>query len=189
MDEISRSLGATQREASRAASRALNRTASRVRTYASRAIRDAGYGLKVSDVKRQLKITKAAPAVLAASVTATGKSIPLIQYSARQTTSGVSVNVLHGRKTIPHAFIQTMHSGHRGVFIRREARTGAVKGLHRQRTGQSTKHGLPIDELYGPGVPAAFANEIVQHTLVEQAEQYFPVAMRSALEFQLSKRT
>ena len=187
MESIRNQLGATQKEASKAASRALNRTASRVRTYAARGIRDAGYKLKAGDIKRQLKITRASPTILAATVTATGKSIPLIQYQAHQTKSGVSVNVLHGRKTIAHAFIASMPSGHKGVFIRREVRTGNVKGLGRKHT-HSTKHGLPIDELLGPGVPAAFANTVVQSALVENVTQYFPVEMARQLAHVLDVR-
>lgn len=182
MADIRGQLGASAKDASKAASRALNRTAARVRTYAARGIRDQGYNLKVGVIKQSLHVTKASPSVLAATVTATGKSIPLIQYAARQTSDGVSVNVKNGRKVIRHAFIQTMHSGHRGVFIRRDASSGAHKGLARHRTGRQTKHGLPIDELYGPGIPAAFANETVQHQLVQQTEQYFPVEMRRQLE-------
>lgn len=183
-------LQATQKEASKAASRALNRTATRVRTYSSRAIRAAGYNLKAGVIKRNLKITKASPGILAATVTAVGKSIPLIDYSARQTKTGVSVNVLHGRKTVRHAFIATMPSGHKGVFIRRDARTGGVKGLHRAKGARTSgKHGLPIDQLFGPGIPAAFVNPAVEKAMTEQATTYFPVEMLRQLGFVLSKRT
>ncbi len=187
MAEIRQQLGATAKEASKAASRALNRTAARVRTYGARAIRDAGYGIKVSDIKRQIKVIKASPSILAATVVASGRSIPLIQYAARQTSDGVSVNVKNGRRTVRHAFLQTMHSGHRGVFIRRDAHT-TTKGVSRRRIGQRTRHGLPIDELYGPGIPAAFANEAVQHQLVEQTTTFFPIEMRRQLQHVLDTR-
>jgi hypothetical protein len=183
MDEIRAQLGATQKEAAKAGSRALNRTASRVRTYAARAIKAAGYNLKISDIKRSIRIVKASPSVLSASAVASGHSIPLIQYGARQTSTGVSVNVKSGRRVIPHSFIQTMKSSHRGVFIRREVHSvGAAKGLERRRTGHTTRHGLPIDELLGPSIPAAFSNAVVQHALIENVEQYFPVEMRRQLE-------
>jgi len=184
LESIRNQLGATQREASKAASRALNRTASRVRTYAARGIRDAGYNLKVGDIKKQIRVVKASPVVLAASVIASGRSIPLINYSARQTSDGVSVNVRDGRKVIKHAFLQTMHSGHRGVFIRREVRgaTQHIKGTTRSHTGRTTKHGLPIDELFGPSIPAAFSNAVVQQQLIEQTTTYFPTEMRRQLQ-------
>jgi len=190
MESIRNQLGATQKEASKAASRALNRTASKVRTVSARAIRDAGYQLKVGDIKRNIRIVKASPTILAATVIASGRSIPLIKYSARQTREGVTVNVQHGRRLIRHAFIQVMKSGHRGVFIRREVRGGTqhVKGITRGHSGRNTRHGLPIDELYGPSIPAAFSNAIVQKQLVEQTEQYFPIEMTRQLEHVLDTR-
>lgn len=51
-------------------------------------------------------------------LTIDGKAQPIINFGARQVASGVSVNVKGSRKIIKHAFISTMKSGHRGVFLR-----------------------------------------------------------------------
>ena len=75
-----------------------------------------------------------------------GKGIPLIGFgSPRQTRRGVSVTVRKGRREkIPHAFIQTMRSGHRGVFMRY-----STKKMKR-------KDKAAIRQLRGPTVTGVF---------------------------------
>jgi hypothetical protein len=61
-----------------------------------------------------------------------GKRVPLTAYPHRQGKRGVSVEVNRGKRTmIASAFVATMKSGHKGVFVR------------------STKARLPIRELFG----------------------------------------
>jgi hypothetical protein len=61
-----------------------------------------------------------------------GTPVPLTAYPHRQTKKGVSVEVNKGKRTlIKSAFIATMTSGHRGIFLRRGAKR------------------LPIDERFG----------------------------------------
>lgn len=193
VDALSARLGATAKESRKAAAAALNRTAGRVRTYSARGIRDAGYNIKIGEIKRSMRIGRASQFALAATVTASGRPIPLIKYGARQTGSGVTVNVMRGRRTIRHAFVARMPSGHEGVFIQRKwLRGSGVGGGVRSRTrsagGLGRKHGLPINELYGPGIPQAFANKLVRKVMVEQTNEYFPLEMARQLGFQISKR-
>ncbi len=62
---------------------------------------------------------------------AKAKPLPLIAFGARQTTSGVSVEVTKGKRaTVAHAFLATMASGHKGVFMRRGPKRIATKGGH-----------------------------------------------------------
>jgi hypothetical protein len=131
-------------------------------------MRDAGYNLKVSDIKRSLTINRASSGNLNAKVIESGRPIPLIKYDARQVSSGVSIDVLNGRKDIANAFIATMPSGHKGVFIR-------VGKTHEKVTKRArvTWNGLSIKELFGPSVPNGLANEAVQGALQELLEQKF----------------
>ncbi|WP_080436323.1 hypothetical protein [Burkholderia ubonensis] len=115
-----------------------------MRTGASREIRAAGYNLKAGTIRKTLSATRATPARLIAALTATGRPIPLINYGARQTTKGVTVRVKNGSKTLRHAFIATMASGHIGVFER--VGTGHKRVT---RNGRAYWSGLPIRELYG----------------------------------------
>lgn len=149
--------------------RTLNKVVDRVATAAAREMKSAGYNLKISDIKKGLTKQKATANNLTARVVASGKPIPLIRYSARQTNKGVTVNVLNGRKLIAHAFIATMPSGHTGVFIRQGT------GRHKRVTkGSKTSwHALPIKELFGPGVPDGLANRSVQEALQRVVETSF----------------
>ena len=150
--------------------RALNKTADQVKVQASREVRDAGYALKMADIKGALRVRRANQGNLRASVIASGRPIPLIKYGARQTAKGVTVNVKSGRKLIPGAFIATMPSGHRGVFVREPG------GKHKKvsKAGKVAWHQLPIRELYGPSIPDGLANKAVQQSLQRFIADRFP---------------
>ncbi len=173
-------LNATKDGTRKAIARALNKTATTARVEAARNIRDAGYGLKVGKIKDALSIRRATGEELTAVLRSTGQPIPLINYGARQTAKGVSVNVKNGRKVIPHAFVATMRSGHTGVFIR----TGKphLKQSRNAKAGKRTDN-LPIDELFGPSIPSAFANDVVQDAVADAIEERFPVVLRQELKY------
>lgn len=153
-----------------AAVRALNKMADQVKVQASRAVREAGYGLKAADIKKGLRVRRASQGSKRASVVANGRPIALINYSARQTSKGVTVAVQKGRKLIPGAFIATMPSGHQGVFVRQPG------GKHRKVStkGKASWHQLPIRELFGPSVPDGLANKAVQDALLQLITERFP---------------
>jgi hypothetical protein len=157
--------------------RALNKTADQVKVQASREIRAAGYGLPAAKIKKAIAIDRAGASTLVATVRATGRPIGLINYGARQTKAGVSVQVKNGRRIINGAFIATMPSGHKGVFYRKGAKHKKVG------TGRSAWHGLPIDELFGPAIPSAFMNQVVQDALVAAVHDKFPDIFRRELTF------
>ncbi|HUX15572.1 MAG TPA: hypothetical protein VMW52_03815, partial [Phycisphaerae bacterium] len=89
-----------------------------------------------------------------------GRRIPILQFNARQTRKGVTYALRRhgGRTLIPHAFLATMPTGHRGVFARTEPKFGYQPGglmlVGGRRASGVRKHGLPIVEQYGPSVPA-----------------------------------
>jgi hypothetical protein len=138
-------------------------------------VRAAGYNLRASDVKAAIVVKRASAGSLTATVVAKGRPIPLIKYDARQTGQGVSVRVQKGRKLIAHAFIAVMPNGHKGVFVRVNARHLKYKG--------QWKKDLPIKQLFGPGIPDALANEIVQDTLQSFIVERFPVILEHEYEW------
>jgi len=158
------------RDLERAAVRALNKMADQVKVQSAREIRNAGYTLKVSDIKSALQVKKAGIGNLTSAVVARGRPIPLIKYGARATSKGVSVSVLNGRKVIVGAFIATMPSGHQGVYIRQ----GDTRHKKVMKGGKASWHALPIKELFGPSVPDGLANKAVQDVLQQFIEQKFP---------------
>jgi hypothetical protein len=126
-----------------AAARALNKSIASVQTQAVRDV--AGdLGIAQKDVRRGMAIQRATRATLRATLTVTGRRIPLIAFRARgpEPSRGrgrVTYRIgASPRTTVAGAFIARMLSGHRGVFKRR-----AVPRL-------------PIVELFGPSLPRVF---------------------------------
>ena len=162
--------------------RALNRTAITVRAEASRRIRER-YNLKSRVLKDQIRIRNATKAELHAVVQASGRPIPLVEFDARRGAAGATVRVGRTRKTVSHAFIATMKSGHRGVFLRVE------KGSRKYRSTRVNKSGadLPVAELFGPSLPQAFTSKQVMSAIVAAARTRFPKAFEQEARFYLSK--
>ncbi len=160
-------------DVARAASRALNRTASQVRTAAVKDLKaDIGHatGLGSAAIRKNIRITKAKPGKLIAVLTPSGHAIPLINFSARQVAAGVSHKAWDRRQIATHAFIATMPSGHRGVFTR--------KGKKR----------LPIRELYGPSLPKEFSHRKILEALRRRAIVAWPKNFQNELNYYLSMR-
>jgi hypothetical protein len=190
VEQALRKLRLTQEEAKKAIPRALNKTATTARAQAAREIVSAGYGIKVGAIKKGISIRRASQSELRAIVRAAGRPIPLVNYGARQTKVGVSVAVLHGRRTIPGAFIATMRSGHKGIFVRVGSalhRSLVAAGVKKAKSA-GKKHGLPIDELFGPSIPSAFANQIVRDALEKAIRERFPQVLRQELNFAALRR-
>ena len=122
-------------------SRGINKTGAAAKTEIARRIA-AEVKIKLSTIKAGIDLDRASYSRWQAELGIFGRRIPLINFAARQTKSGVSYSIEKsaGRKKIESAFIQTMASGHTGVF---------------KRVGES-RH--PIRELMGPSVGAAFEN-------------------------------
>ena len=180
------------RDPAPAVARAINKTVTTVRAKTAQQIRAAGYQIKSSDIKASLKTNRrATKLLLVAYLDATGRPIPLIKYGAREQRrpgGGVTVKVLHGTKLIQGAFIATMPTGHKGVFVRAGSAAHTALGLKGKHAGirrgrTSYRHGLPIVELYGPSVTAAFKSERVQSYMLDTAQKRFPVVLQQELKF------
>lgn len=164
----------------RATMRALNEVADQAKVAAARQIRDVGYKLKISAIKKGIKVERATMANLRAAVIAQGRPIPLIEYSANELKGkGVSVSVLNGRKLIKGAFIATMPSGHRGVFVREEN----AKHKKMMTRGKPSWHALGIRELFGPAVPDGMANKEVAEAFARFVDQAFPAILDREFSF------
>lgn len=155
--------------------RALNATAASAKVAASRDIRAAGYNITAKAVKRTIDVRLATRNDLQAIVTSSGKGIPRIAFGARQTATGVSYAIKGGRKTTPGAFIATMKSGHRGMYVR-------VAGM------QTGKRGKPIlnrkiKELWGPSIPTALMNNVVRQRMEAAIRERFPRELQRQIRF------
>jgi hypothetical protein len=155
-------LNAAGKEMRPALVRALNKTMANVKTQAARMVRDAGYKLKISDIKAAIKLRNASSGRLRSDMVASGRPIALIKYNARQVGAGVSVDVLKGRKTIAHAFVAETRNGPQ-VFLREAGakHKKVVKG------GKVQWSALPIRKLFGPSIPDALINKTVEAAIVD----------------------
>jgi ribosomal protein L13E len=160
-----RGLANLQANAPAAIARALNRSVTSANVVMVRAVA-TDLALRQSDVKERISVRNASPAHLVAQLIATGKRIPLIKFNARERRGrGVTARLPGGQGSYPRAFIATMSSGHRGVFVR--------KGKPR----------LPIAELFGPSIPHVFQKHIPQGLArgLEQLAKNLVSEMRFAL--------
>jgi hypothetical protein len=137
-----RALARLRRDAPQRVARALNRAIVSTRTVMAPAIAK-DMGLKSTVVRESMRVKEAHSDRFTASLEVSGARIPLIDFGARgpEPSRGrgkVTAKVQGGRKAYPGAFIATMSSGHRGVFLR----SGASR--------------LPIAELHGPSLPHVF---------------------------------
>ena len=62
---------------------------------------------------------------------------------------GVTYKLTGGKNRIANAFIATMSSGHKGVFVR--------AGVSAKKSAGAWSKNLPIAELYGPSLGHVFA--------------------------------
>ena len=124
--------------------RAVNQVGGRERTLVVSTTRTL-VNIKSSSLKKSnVVLTKASGNRIGAHLAITGGRIPLIEFSARQVNKGASYQITktEPRKMAPSAFIQTMRSGHIGVF---------------KRQGDSR---TPLTELRGASIPQILQNEL-----------------------------
>jgi hypothetical protein len=169
--EIAALLGVESKETINAAAvSALNKTAAKAKTASARQIRDAGYRLKVSDIKDNITVRKAWKSRMVASVNAKGRPIPLIDFFIRQAAEGCIVNIKGQAKLLRHTFVATMPNGHKGIFSRR------------------SKSRLPIDQVFTVGIPEMFMTHKVNDQLRKQITEDFPKIFRGELSWKAFKQ-
>lgn len=134
-----------------AINRALRRTSTTVRAYMAREV-GSDLGLRIGRVKDEIKIA-VDDLHLDATLTITGRRIPLIEFKARGPEpsrgkgTGVSYRIGANSGRIRRGFIATMRTGHRGVFERAD------------KAGRPLLPRLPIQEKFGPSLPHVFGKK------------------------------
>ena len=162
---------------------ATNDSMAGVKTEAARLVGEV-ITAKISTIKSHFVINKMNKSDMTADITAAGKPLPLIEYSARSVVKGTSVQVLRKstRSVIRHAFIATMLSGHKGVFWRAPRKVGTGKWPVGRRMklpspfgvyDKLTKFQLPIEELYGPRIEDILDNDEIINPILDHASQRF----------------
>lgn len=160
-----------------AIARALNKSIASAKTVMVRVI-GQDMGLKAVDVRDRIGLRPATANHHVATLYAHASRIPLIDFNAKSTKSGVIYRIgSGGRQRISNAFIARVKGplpsgvvspGHTGVFVRRG------------------KTRLPIDQLFGPSIWGVFKkNEAVGIARgQEQLEKNLKSEFRFALELE-----
>jgi hypothetical protein len=162
-----------------AVARAINHTIAKAKTAASKDIRGQ-YKVKAKDLSGKLAISKATRVTQTGMIRVSAKPLPIVAFGARQTRKGVSVNITGKRKVIKSAFIATMKSGHKGVFVR-----GAYKGSElTYRTKRIKKKGadLPIEEVHTASPYSMMIHESVQEATATNINTSFPARLLHELK-------
>jgi hypothetical protein len=156
-----------------ATARALNKTGISARSVAVKTMATE-IGLPQKEVRPAVQLLKARPLCCDAVLCVVkDKRVPLIRIDprAKQMSLGVSYRGDRGmQRSIPHAFIATMPSGHRGVYAR--------KGRGR----------LPIRELLGPSLSYVFQQPAVQKAIAETVTARWPLCCEQESRYYLHKR-
>jgi hypothetical protein len=154
---------------------AMNRAVSTAVSETHKFIR-TGYSIKLKDLKKVTIIKRATISKPYAEVIVLGKPIGLIKYGgARQNKKGVGVTEKKGsRRTIKGAFIATMPTGHKGIFIRKDV-------------PNEKKPGLPIQELYGASASQLFGDERAQEVFINVYEGRFLIEYERAVKYLLNQ--
>lgn len=119
-------------------------------------------------MQRPTRVHAGAPAAWALNVE--GGVVRVSAYAHRQGKVGVSVAVNKGKRTIiKHAFVATMKSGHKGVYVRAETANGAQPRNRRRRSNLVGRLPInepiasrPVDALRRPGQAQAVGERGVQ---------------------------
>lgn len=189
MAKVKKALAGIPDAADRVCMRAINDGLAGMKTDASTEIR-AEINLTKSVVDATFKTVKASVTSLSGVFTSTGKPVPLIEYGARQTTKGVSVQVKRSnpRSVVVGAFIATMKSGHKGVFWR-EWHQAIRKPVNRNIPyGKLPKqYRLPIAQRFGPRVPDILSNEPVMTAVLKKADDRMHTNIDRQINYELSK--
>lgn len=198
MAKVKKMLAGIPGAADRVCMRAINDGLAGMKTDASTEIR-AEINLTKSVVDATFKTVKASVTSLSGVFTSTGKPVPLIEYGARQTTKGVSVQVKRGnpRSVIPGTFIAVVRSkqqmdqgieGHKGVFWRvwhERQRKPFNRNFPYGKLPK--KYRLPIVQRYGPRVPDILSNEPVMAAVLKKADDRMHVNIERQINYELSK--
>lgn len=135
----------------RVVSRSINRVARQAQSRAVKALA-AALGGRQKDIRgKKVRLLRASWRRWRARLFFDGGGLLLSHLDPRQTEAGVTYRAAGGRQLMPRAFIATMPTGHRGVFLREpQAGLRSALVLH---GGQSDLVGrLPIFEPRSPSI-------------------------------------
>jgi len=160
-----------QGKINKAATRALNKTATSVRTQAVRLIAN-DIGVKQKQVRANIILARARRNFLQASLIAAKRRFTLIELDprARQTARGVQIKQQGVRRIIPHAFIITRRQSGQLAIVKRK-----------------TNKRYPLIELRGESVAMGFNKFPARQLMQQTASQAWLKHFNHELHYEISK--
>jgi len=170
--QVTKMLGGLQQgKINRAATRALNKTVTTVRTKAVRLIAK-DIGIKQQKVRANIILKRARRNFLQAILSASNRRFTLIEIDprAKQTAIGVHLKQQGGRRVIPHAFIIKRRQSGKDAIVKRK-----------------TSKRYPLIELRGESVADVFTAPAVMNTMQHTANQAWIKNFNHELNYEFSK--
>ena len=167
--------------------RAVNKALAKSLTASSKEI-GGTVNLKAARIKKDFSQVKATYADPGGKLVCKGGPIGLINYSARQTRDGVTVQVLKSkpRTLLKHAFIATV-KGAQHVFWRTYTGPRAPYNPKLAYGRMSRDYRHPIERLTGPRIPDIFDRQEVMAVVLKTAAESYQQNFEHELERELER--
>lgn len=167
--------------------RATNRVLSGVRTDTSFEVREV-VKIKKPDLDPKLTVYKAGTN-FSGKVKIDGVILPLLGFEVKQDNIGVTAKVYKsgGTSAWPSAFIATMKSGHKGVFLRKRKwhATGVRQLINKNKI--KPEYRLPIKQIFGPRLSTIVLNPTTWAKIGEKINGRLDVALDAEINYEMSK--
>lgn len=166
-----------------AAVRAMNRTITTVRADASRQLRDAYPGVKVSDLKRRMPLKRATRSRMEAAIVFSGRRIALYgnfnmrafgKWGVRFSKLPWRIETVSGEPVSPEMLARAFRNRARG------GRATVFSRHSKVRTSQEV--------LVAPGIARALTERRIADALMRVARGRFAVVFEQEMKFRLGKR-
>lgn len=178
IDAARQSLGLLQSDVNKGAARALDRVATTVRKDAANEIKNR-LKLGASAIKAKLDVTRPYGGQrLIRDIVASGKPIPLRDYSARSTQRGATyqVSVSKGRRVYRNKFGA-------GFMIPRLGNNVFV----RVGPNPKGKKSAPIRKVYGPSIPQYFVTRFVRERMLATSADRWGIEFNREMQYRISQ--
>jgi len=145
--------------------RGLTKMGRQARTAMRKRIRKV-YTVKAAAVTKAITVSRATPARLVTTITASGRKVSMVKYQARETAKGARVKILRRKSPVllKSMFIETAGSTtqvfYRPAAYAKNAHPGAGRKANKTTGSRRGARGqeLPIHAFKGPAIPQLFGS-------------------------------
>jgi len=181
-------LGALSKAGDRVIQQSVNKTLTGVRTDATNEVSKVITPTKTS-IRKTMTVYKMIARDGNAFVKCTGGPLNLINFKARQTQKGVTVQVLKsgGRKLIPHAYIATMKNGNKLVMWRKYDGPRVKWRKNFPYSKLPKKYRLPVKALTSMAIPDVMKHGPTMAEILRLGGIRLKKNLNARLSYELSK--